>query len=190
MNKKQLKDLHTVLRSLELNEIVLSNIQQTLGKEIFVLEQRRDNYENKGSDYWDDKATEVDDRIDTLNDETDGLEEIASSLQELIELLQEKLGEIEGNTIQAPYRTSVVIKTEREAPTTRDALFDDCARFIAQMSWCSIALLQRRFGIGYNRAGLIMDQLEAASIVGPDNGPRPRQVLVDAIAVEDRLQSL
>lgn len=72
----------------------------------------------------------------------------------------------------------------------RDSLFDDCARFIVQSPTASVSILQRRFGIGYNKAGKIMDQLEAAGIVGPADGQRPRQVLVDAIAVENLLQSL
>ncbi len=72
----------------------------------------------------------------------------------------------------------------------RDDLFDDCARFVVQNSTASTSSLQRRFGIGYNKAGKIMDQLEAAGIVGPADGQRPRAVLVDSMAVEDLLRSL
>ncbi|MDE6416339.1 MAG: hypothetical protein K2K68_04845, partial [Duncaniella sp.] len=43
--------------------------------------------------------------------------------------------------------------------------------------------LQRRYSIGYNRAGKIMDQLEAAGIVGPAQGGKPRQVLMDTMQV-------
>lgn len=72
----------------------------------------------------------------------------------------------------------------------RDELFDDCARFVVQNSTASTSSLQRRFGIGYNKAGKIMDQLEAAGIVGPADGQRPRSVLVDSMAVEDLLRTL
>lgn len=186
MNKKQLKDLQSVLRSIELNEMVLSNIQQMVEKEKFVLEERRDNYESKGTDYWDDKAAELDDRIDTLEEETDGLDEIASSLQELIELMREKVGEIEGNAIQAPYRTQTAIMTAqtKRLLNERDPLFDEAAEIVVSTGLASTSLLQRRYSIGYNRAGKIMDELEAAGIVGPSQGGNPRAVLVDSFELK------
>lgn len=72
----------------------------------------------------------------------------------------------------------------------RDEMFDDCARFIVQNSTASTSSLQRRFSIGYNKAGKIMDQLEAAGIVGPADGQRPRAVLVDPMSIEDILRAL
>ncbi len=72
----------------------------------------------------------------------------------------------------------------------RDDMFDDCARFVVQNPTASTSSLQRRFSIGYNKAGKIMDQLEAAGIVGPADGQRPRSVLVDQIMLEDILRSL
>jgi len=59
----------------------------------------------------------------------------------------------------------------------RDKLFDDCARLVVQMQSGSTSNLQRRLNLGYNRAGRIMDQLEAAGVVGPANGSKPRDVL-------------
>ncbi|MDE6497703.1 MAG: DNA translocase FtsK [Muribaculaceae bacterium] len=67
----------------------------------------------------------------------------------------------------------------------RDAMFDQCARFIVTQSTASTSMLQRRFGIGYNKAGKIMDQMEAAGIVGPACGAKPRAILVDGITVEE-----
>ena len=58
----------------------------------------------------------------------------------------------------------------------RDKLFDDCARLVVQMQSGSTSNLQRRLNLGYNRAGRIMDQLEAAGVVGPANGSKPRDV--------------
>ena len=67
----------------------------------------------------------------------------------------------------------------------RDPMFDQCARFIVTQTTASTSMLQRRFGIGYNKAGKIMDQMEAAGIVGPACGAKPRAILVDGITVEE-----
>lgn len=71
----------------------------------------------------------------------------------------------------------------------RDPLFDEIARSIINSSTASTSSLQRRYSIGYNRAGKIMDQLEAAGIVGPSHGGKPRSVLVDAMTLESILNS-
>jgi S-DNA-T family DNA segregation ATPase FtsK/SpoIIIE len=59
----------------------------------------------------------------------------------------------------------------------RDPLFEDAARLIVQSQIGSTSLLQRRMKLGYNRAGRLMDQLEAAGIVGSGQGSKPRDVL-------------
>lgn len=69
----------------------------------------------------------------------------------------------------------------------RDPLFDECARVVVMSNTASTSSLQRRYAIGYNRAGKIMDQLEAAGIVGPSQGGKPRAVLVDQITLESIL---
>ena len=71
----------------------------------------------------------------------------------------------------------------------KDPLFDEVARLIVSSNTASTSSLQRRYSIGYNRAGKIMDQLEAAGIVGPAHGGKPRSVLVDAITLESILNS-
>lgn len=60
----------------------------------------------------------------------------------------------------------------------RDSLFDEAARLIVIHQQGSTSLIQRKFSIGYNRAGRLMDQLEAAGIVGPTQGSSARDVLI------------
>jgi S-DNA-T family DNA segregation ATPase FtsK/SpoIIIE len=60
----------------------------------------------------------------------------------------------------------------------RDPLFGDAARLIVQNQVGSTSLLQRRMKLGYNRAGRLMDQLEAAGVVGPNQGSKARDVLI------------
>jgi len=73
----------------------------------------------------------------------------------------------------------------------RDELFDEAARVIVMNQQGSTSAIQRKFSIGYNRAGRIMDQLEAAGIVGQNEGSKARQVLLqDEYALEQLLQGL
>ncbi len=73
------------------------------------------------------------------------------------------------------------------ASTDRDALFNEAARFVVTRQMGSTSSLQRQFGVGYNRAGKLMDQMEAAGIVGPVNGSKPRNILVDIVTLESML---
>lgn len=74
--------------------------------------------------------------------------------------------------------------------TDRDTLFEEAARIVVQSGVASTSSLQRRYSIGYNRAGKIMDQLEEAGIVGPAQGGKPRQILVDSMQLERMLETL
>ncbi len=71
--------------------------------------------------------------------------------------------------------------------TDRDPLFEDAARSIINFQTASTSSLQRTYSIGYNRAGRIMDQMEAAGIVGPASGGKPRKVLIDSYQLEQIL---
>ncbi|MDD4631954.1 MAG: DNA translocase FtsK [Proteiniphilum sp.] len=73
----------------------------------------------------------------------------------------------------------------------RDALFEEAARLIVVHQQGSTSLIQRKFSIGYNRAGRLMDQLEAAGIVGAAQGSKPRDVFIaDEYSLEKLFDSM
>ena len=73
----------------------------------------------------------------------------------------------------------------------RDALFEEAARLLVQHQQGSTSLLQRKLKLGYNRAGRLIDQLEAAKIVGPFEGSKAREVLIkDPMSLEQLLNEL
>ena len=76
-------------------------------------------------------------------------------------------------------------------PKQKDEYFNDAARLVVSSQFGSTSLLQRKLQLGYNRAGRIIDQLEAAGIVGPYNGSKAREVLVkDEVTLNEILRSL
>ncbi len=73
----------------------------------------------------------------------------------------------------------------------RDKMFDDAAKLVVQFQQGSASFLQRKLKLGYNRAGRIVDQLEAAGFIGPFEGSKAREVLVkDMAQLEEILQKL
>jgi len=77
--------------------------------------------------------------------------------------------------------------TEQSADAGRDALFEEAAHIIVRYQQGSVSLLQRRLKIGYSRAARLVDELEAAGIVGPADGSKAREVM---IASESHLDDL
>lgn len=76
-------------------------------------------------------------------------------------------------------------------PNEKDALFEDAARIIVSTQQGSTSMLQRQLKLGYNRAGRIMDQLEATGIVGGFNGAKAREVIIsDLHSLEQFLEDL
>ena len=72
-----------------------------------------------------------------------------------------------------------------------DPMFEDAARLIISTQQGSTSLIQRKFAIGYNRAGRLMDQLEKAGIVGQAHGSKPREVLIqDEMSLDALLNQL
>lgn len=73
----------------------------------------------------------------------------------------------------------------------RDPMFEEAARLVVQHQQGATSLIQRKLSIGYNRAGRIIDQLEAAGIIGPFEGSKARDVLIsDYTYLEERLRML
>ena len=71
-----------------------------------------------------------------------------------------------------------------------DSLFEDADRLIILNQSGSTSLIQRKFSIGYNRAGRLMDQLEQAGVVGHAIGAKPREVLIqDEMSLEKLLSA-
>ncbi|GAC1300603.1 MAG: DNA translocase FtsK [Mucilaginibacter sp.] len=81
--------------------------------------------------------------------------------------------------------------TKEFDPDNRDPMFEDAARLIVMHQQGSTSLIQRKMKLGYNRAGRIIDQLEAAGIVGPFEGSKAREVLYpDEYSLERHLETL
>ncbi|MBQ8721113.1 MAG: DNA translocase FtsK 4TM domain-containing protein [Paludibacteraceae bacterium] len=73
----------------------------------------------------------------------------------------------------------------------RDPYFEEVARFVVTSQMGSTSYIQRKYNIGFNRAGRIMDQLEVAGIVGPARGSKPREVLVSSeVELESMLSTM
>lgn len=71
-----------------------------------------------------------------------------------------------------------------------DPMFEDAANLVVSTQKGSTSDLQRRLGMGYARAGRVMDQLEGAGIVGPQEGSKPRKVLVTFEELQDILREI
>lgn len=77
-----------------------------------------------------------------------------------------------------PANTTVAIDSSSGSEDGRDPYFADAAKLLIDKEKGSIGMLQRYFKVGFNRAARIMDQLEEAGIVGPEEGTKPRRVLM------------
>ena len=75
-----------------------------------------------------------------------------------------------------------------EEDDDKDQYFADCGRLIIDKGKGSIGMLQRNFKIGFNRAARIMDQLEEMGVVGPEEGTKPRRVLVTIDEFEELIK--
>ena len=101
--------------------------------------------------------------------------------------------ESEGHAYELPeYVAEGDSKSGQDLSTMRkDALFDEAARLIVSSQMGSASFIQRKMEIGFARAGRIVDQLEAAGILGPNRGSKPRDVLIqDLMSLDELLRQL
>ena len=100
-------------------------------------------------------------------------------IESINEFISEQLGPLEPLELPEPSTDSDGSGVGSSVDTgSLDAFFEEAAHAIVISQQGSTSMIQRRFSIGYNRAGRLMDQLEAAGIVGPAQGSKPRDVLV------------
>ena len=112
-------------------------------------------------------------------------------VENIVNFIGSQRGYLKAHPLPEPEMDDEDARNKSFDPKNRDKLFEDCARVVIQMQSGSTSNLQRRFNLGYNRAGRIMDQLEAASIVGPAVGSKPRDVYFKTESELDQfLQSL
>ena len=108
-----------------------------------------------------------------------------------VESVTEYIGAQRG--FATPYELPEVPEEEGEGPNTddddgeRDSLFEEAARIVVQTQQGSTSMIQRKLKLGYNRAGRIIDQLEAAGIVGPFSGSKSREVKVGTEAALEQI---
>jgi S-DNA-T family DNA segregation ATPase FtsK/SpoIIIE len=65
-----------------------------------------------------------------------------------------------------------------EADTENDPMYDSAVRIVAETRRCSTSWIQRKLGVGYNRAAKMVEAMERRGIVGPANGAKDREVLI------------
>lgn len=101
-----------------------------------------------------------------------------------VEAIMDHIGKQKGYS--RPFELPSVLEKQRAALTAnggeRDELFEEAARTIVRHQQGSVSLLQRRLKIGYSRAARLVDELEAAGIVGPFDGSKAREVLIESEA--------
>lgn len=113
-------------------------------------------------------------------------EEVNEVVEFLKAQLKEKEQKQENNEILDQIEKSATLAKESQ---DRDEYFIDAAKFIIEKDKASIGMLQRMFKIGFNRAARIMDQLAQAGIVGPEEGTKPRKVLMSQEELENYIEN-
>ena len=106
-------------------------------------------------------------------------------LDEIQEVLNHISGQPKPNEIKLPEAKKVSIEGKANLEDNHDELLEDAARLIIDTDQASVSLLQRRFRIGYSRAGRLIDELEALGIVSGYSGSKARDILVDEAYVNN-----
>jgi S-DNA-T family DNA segregation ATPase FtsK/SpoIIIE len=109
-----------------------------------------------------------------------------SRLEDLREGYYETIPEV----MEAPIEAKPETPLDEEGLEGVDPLLSDAARLIVSVKRASATLLQRKMKVGFARAARIIDQLEDMGIVGPQEGSKPRGVLVDFEELDEKLRGL
>ncbi len=104
-------------------------------------------------------------------------------VQSVVDFLKDTNGEVSYSEevteqVNSSAAGTVQIAAESGSESSQDAYFAEAGKFIIEKEKASIGMLQRMFRIGFNRAARIMDQLCEAGVVGPEEGTKPRKVLM------------
>ena len=150
---------------------------------IFVKQTKKDRYAHTIS-VKKEKIIGINDDIQALNDEKLDISRQLSEAYQNVTLSRP------GWEIEIEEMTSFLPK-QPSIKETLDPLFEEAAKLIVKCKEGSTSMIQRKFGLGYNRAGRIMEELEKAGIVGSQNGSRPREVLIkDETSLKELVDSL
>ena len=107
------------------------------------------------------------------------------NLDEIQEVLTHINDQPKPNEIKLPEAKKVSFETSGNLDADHDELLEDAARLIIDTGQASVSLLQRKFRIGYSRAGRLIDELESLGIVSGYSGSKARDILVDSSYIED-----
>ena len=107
------------------------------------------------------------------------------NLDEIQEVLTHINDQPKPNEIKLPEAKKVSFETSGNLDEDHDELLEDAARLIIDTGQASVSLLQRKFRIGYSRAGRLIDELESLGIVSGYSGSKARDILVDSSYIED-----
>ena len=97
----------------------------------------------------------------------------------VVDFIKKEMGEVEySESIQAQVQSGADSEGGSSGAGNRDELFAEAGQLIIETEKASIGMLQRKFRIGFNRAARIMDQLAEAGVVGPEEGTKPRKIIM------------
>ena len=109
-----------------------------------------------------------------------------SEVSQVVDFLRsQNYGDNNGEELLIKMDTAANMGGSISGDDDRDELFEPAGRFIIESDKASIGSLQRKFKIGFNRAARIMDQLSDAGVVGPEEGTKPRQILMNMSQFDD-----
>ena len=107
------------------------------------------------------------------------------ALDEIQKVLNHINDQPKPNEIKLPEAKKISIEGKNTLGEDHDELLSDAAKLIVETGQASVSLLQRRFRIGYNRAGRLIDELEALGIISGYSGSKAREVLVDSHYIDN-----